>query len=101
MSKTLDVAFHEKEGQKLRPVIIVSNENTVDIDVIAVSVSSTLPRNQFDIVIEFWKEAGLLKPSIARTSKIANASPTLLKRNLGTLVESDLEKVLDSCRNLF
>ncbi|WP_255450432.1 type II toxin-antitoxin system PemK/MazF family toxin [Alteribacillus sp. YIM 98480] len=64
-------------------------------------VTSQQPRNEFDVVIEYWKEAGLLKPSVARTSKIISIHGSELNRKLGTLHEHDLERVLHMCRNLF
>ncbi|UOQ92736.1 type II toxin-antitoxin system PemK/MazF family toxin [Halobacillus shinanisalinarum] len=62
-----DVLFKGTRQTKQRPVIIVGN--ALDVDVIIAPVTSQKPRNQFDVVLEYWNEAGLLKPSVARTSK--------------------------------
>jgi mRNA interferase MazF len=65
-------------------------------------VTSQQPRNQFDVVLEHWKEAGLLKPSVARTSKITSSvHGSELKRCLGKLHNHDLEQILGMCVKLF
>lgn len=96
-----DVLFKGTRQSKQRPVIIVGNELAIDVDVIVAPVTSQSPRNELDVFLEYWKKAGLLKPSVARTSKIISIHGSELKRKLGTLHEQDLQKVLHMCRNLF
>lgn len=71
------------------------------MDVIIAPITSQHPRSQFDVVLEFWQEAGLLKPSVARTSKIISVHGSELKHRLGALHKHDLERVLHMCRSLF
>ncbi|WP_373894317.1 type II toxin-antitoxin system PemK/MazF family toxin [Virgibacillus sp. CBA3643] len=73
----------------------------LDMDVIIAPVTSQQPRNQFDVVLEYWEEAGLLKPSVARTSKIVSVHGNELKRHIGELHNDDLERVLNMCKKLF
>lgn len=96
-----DVVFKGTRQTKQRPVIIVANELALDIDVIIAPVTSQQPRNKFDVVLEYWSEAGLLKPSVARTSKIISVHGSELIRHLGALHNHDLERVLHMCRKLF
>ncbi len=96
-----DVVFKGSNQLKQRPVIIVGNELALDVDIIVSPVTSQESRNEFDVVIEFWQEAGLLKPSVARTSKIFSIHGSELKHNLGLLYNHDLQRVLHMCRNLF
>lgn len=96
-----DVLFKGTRRTKQRPVIIVGNELAVDVDVIIAPVTTRQPRNQFDVSLEYWKEAGLLKPSVARTSKIISVHGSELTRHIGALHNHDLERVLHMCRNLF
>lgn len=96
-----DVLFRGSRQTKQRPVVIVGNELALEIDVIIAPVTSQKPKNQFDIVLEYWKEAGLLKPSVVRTSKITSIHGTELKRHLGELHNYDLENVLNMCKELF
>src|SRR5699024_10614203 len=85
-----DDLFKATRQTKQRPVVIVGNELALDIDVIIAPVTSQKPKNQFDIVLEFWEEAGLLKPSVVRTSKVTSIHGTELKRYLGELHSNDL-----------
>jgi len=96
-----DVLFKRTRQTKQRPVIIVGNELAIDIDVIISPVTSKNPRDQFDVVLEYWKEAGLLKPSVVRTSKITSVHGSELKRYLGELHCDDLEQTLKMCKKLF
>jgi len=96
-----NVLFKGSYRAKQRPVIIVSNELAIDVDVIIAPVTSQRARSQFDVVLEYWAEAGLLKPSVARTSKITSVHGSELKRCLGVLHNNDLERVLQTCRSLF
>ena len=96
-----NVLFKGSRQAKQRPVILVGNELALDVDVIIAPVTSQRARNQFDVVLEYWEEAGLLKPSVARTSKIISVHGSELKRHLGVLHKHDLERVLYMCRSLF
>lgn len=42
-----------------------------------------MARNQFNVALEYWEETGLLKPFVARTSKIISVHGSELKRHLG------------------
>ncbi|MDQ0164892.1 mRNA interferase MazF [Bacillus horti] len=86
---------------KVRPVVIVGHDLTIDIDVIISPITSAAPRSEFDVVIEFWKESGLLYPSVARTTKLASIPRKELMRKLGKLNEQDLKNVISQCRKLF
>jgi mRNA interferase MazF len=96
-----DVLFKGTRQTKQCPVIIVGNELALDVDAIIAPVTSQQPRNQFDVVLEYWQEAGLLKPSVARTSKITSVHGSELKRQLGVLHRHDLERILNMCKKLF
>ncbi len=97
----VDVVFKGSHQSKQRPVVIVGNERAIDVDVIISPITSQKPRNEFDVVLEYWESAGLLKPSVARTSKIISIHGSELRRKIGVLVHHDLQRVLHTCRNLF
>jgi mRNA interferase MazF len=86
---------------KKRPVVVVGNEHVIDIDVIISPVTSHDSRGEFDIVIEHWKEAGLMMPSVARTSKLSAIPRSSIIKELGCLHKDDLDRILDHCRRLF
>ena len=85
---------YDTRSFKKRPFIIMSDKLTgIDVDVTATPATTKKVRNEFDIEIEFWKEAGLNEPSIARCSKLHVFSYLQLVRKLGSLQESDIKKI--------
>jgi mRNA interferase MazF len=87
---------------KRRPVVIVSNDNVIaELDHLIATVTSQQSRNEFDVVIEYWEEAGLAKPSVVRCSKLNTLHYKELLFKIGKLHESDLERVLTTIRNYF
>lgn len=86
---------------KQRPVVVVGNELVVDIDVLISPITSHTARGMFDVVVEHWREAGLLKPSVVRTAKLSAIPRSEIIRELGKLHDADLTKVLERCRKLF
>ncbi|MEQ6378766.1 type II toxin-antitoxin system PemK/MazF family toxin [Bacillaceae bacterium S4-13-58] len=87
---------------KRRPVLIVSNDNVVvELDHLIATVTSQHTRNEFDVTIEYWEEAGLDKPSIVRCSKLNTVHYKELLFKIGKLHEHDLERVLQTIRNYF
>lgn len=87
---------------KRRPVLIVSNDNViVELDHLIATVTSQHPRNEFDVEIEYWEEAGLDKPSIVRCSKLNTVHFKELLFKIGKLHEHDLERVLTTIRSYF
>jgi len=81
------------EGSKQRPVVIVQNGLGVDIDITVVRVTTRKGRNQFDVKLEHWEEAGLDEASIVRCGKINTFQLSDNTLKIGSLHESDLEKV--------
>jgi mRNA interferase MazF len=67
------VAFEKSPNlwvRKIRPVLIVGNDKTIDTDLIIVPCTSQKARNEFDVLLTNWVEYGLPVPTIARISKI-------------------------------
>lgn len=96
------IYFKEIAKYKIRPVIVVNNELLLDdLDVIIAPITSREFRNEFDVVLEHWQDAGLEKPSVTRISKITSTSKMFLTRKLGNLHQEDLERVLKMCKGLF
>ncbi|WP_099355035.1 type II toxin-antitoxin system PemK/MazF family toxin [Fredinandcohnia onubensis] len=87
---------------KRRPVVIVSNDNViVELDQLIATITSQMARNEFDVVIEYWEEAGLAKPSIVRCSKLNTVHFKELLFKIGKLHEHDLDRVLTAIRKYF
>ncbi len=86
---------------KIRPVVIVSNEKAIDLDVLISPITGQAARNEFDVPIKKWREAGLEKPSVARTSKITMIHNSILYKQIGKLDITDLNNILEKCRECF
>ena len=90
---------YDKKSKKARPFLVMSEELTgVDVDITVAPTTTHEKRNKFDIDIEFWEEAGLTGPSVARCSKIHYIHYIQLIRKLGRLNEKDLLRVNDVVR---
>lgn len=86
---------------KIRPVAIVSNDKAIDLDVIIAPITGQAARSEFDVPILKWQEAGLEKPSIARTSKMLTVENSMLAKKLGNLDNTDLTNILTKCKECF
>lgn len=80
-------------NEKTRPFIIINNGLGVDLDITALVVTTRKPRNRFDVELKHWKEAGLSKPSIARTSKLHTIIPGESLVLIGKLQKEDFIEV--------
>ena len=83
--------FTEDGTVKNRPGLVLLDSD--DEDLVVGRLTSQPLKDKFDLIIEKWKEAGLLLPSTARLSKFATISKNLVKIKLGVLLKEDLEKV--------
>lgn len=97
------VSFRDNPSEyKPRPVLIVGNEFTVDVDVITDPITDVKNRrSDFDIEVIDWKEAGLAKPSVVRTSKPTTLHQSMFIKKLGKLLEEDFSNILEYCRKIF
>ena len=84
------------EGGKKRPVVIVNNGLGIDIDVSVARVTSKSKRNQFDIELKYWQEAGLNKPSVVRCSKINTIPAGRELLRIGHLHPEDLMAIREA-----
>lgn len=97
----VDFYFRDLNQYKLRPAVIISGSKAIDIDVVTAPITSKEARNEFDVPIIKWKEAGLEYESVARTSKPLSFSKVNLRRKLGELKEPDLTNVLKKSRDVY
>lgn len=90
------------ELDKRRPVVIVSNDNVVaELDHTIVTITSQNERNQFDVTLKHWEEAGLDRPSIVRCSKLNTIHNQRLLFKVGKLHEDDFKQVIETIRSYF
>ena len=93
---------HDSKSGKVRPFLILSEElSGVDVDVSIAPATTTTKRNEFDVELMFWKEAGLSVPSIVRCSKVHYIHHGFLRRKIGIVNPNDMKRIDDSLRKFF
>ncbi len=81
------VKFDDSSEGKQRPIIVY---NDTAAFVISIKVTSQSPRPG-DYAIQDWKEAGLIKPSVARLDKMVSVSKLDIQQRIGRLTERDIQ----------
>ncbi len=90
--------YADLQGTKRRPVCVVSSAPfNLGTDVIVAMVTSSARRlgspSVGDVVVNEWREAGLLHPSVVRAGRLSVLEARLLSRQLGTLTPADQDGV--------
>ena len=91
--------FTDFSAFKQRPVVIISNNsfNKIHDDIIAMAITSQVPKiisgDEYLLSKEEIKEAGLPKPSIVKAAKIITIHKILIRKKLGNLPYSAIEKI--------
>lgn len=83
--------FTDQSSSKKRPAVVVSSPayNAERPDVIIMAITSQVrPENRFDLPLQNWQQANLLKPSVVKPV-IATIEQGLVIRPLGRLSEKD------------
>lgn len=88
--------FSDRNEFKNRPALVISSDrfHRGRNDVVIAAITSRIrdPLLQDDCLVQHWRAAGLLRPSIV-TGIIRTTKNQLIVRVLGQLAESDLELV--------
>lgn len=85
--------YQDMDVNKIRPCVIVGNrKHEKDEDVVIAKITSHLPRNEFDIALKFWKEAGIKNPSTVRCSKLFTIKESELRFKIGE-IDAELDKI--------
>ena len=87
--------FTDQTASKRRPAVVVSSDayHRERQDVILVAVTSRTARpamSSGDLLIEEWREAGLLKPSLIKPV-FTTVEERLILRKLGALQQKDMD----------
>jgi mRNA interferase MazF len=61
------IDFHQTQGGKLRPAVVLLDSG--DDDFVAAPITSRSRASDFDVAIQYWREAGLNVPSTIRVHK--------------------------------
>ncbi len=97
---TAEFPFVELNTTKIRPVIVVSKPHGKHDLVVVIPVSSQAQQAPVDYTVENWREAGLLKPSVAQVHKPGTIMQSKLRLELGALSQADAEQLKNSLRSL-
>ena len=85
--------FSDESGKKLRPAVVISSAayNRAREEVVVAAITSNIRRRRFgDHLINNWKDAGLLFPSLV-TGIFRSIKRTMTDRKLGAMLKPDLE----------
>lgn len=92
------VNFNEKKGGKVRPVVLIYDNEENQFYAFSVTSQINKPKNQkYGYIVKDWKEAGLDKPSIIKCNKedmYKAKKPFQLIKKIGNLTIRDLEGFL-------
>lgn len=88
-----DFPYEDKPESKDRPVIVL-NTNPLCVLSIKVTGQDARDKDNYDTPIEHWKEAGLIKPSVARISKTMSLDADRFRRKIGDLHKDDIPVIL-------
>ena len=97
--------FSTLESEKKRPALVLNNvklTSKISLHTIAM-ITSKIDGIKLDgdILLNGWKESGLLHPSLLRLSKIATIEQELITKILGKLTSSDEKVVKKAFSTLF
>jgi len=87
--------FSEESGRKLRPAVVISSAayNRAREEVVVSAITSNVRRRLFgDYLIDNWRGAGLLFPSLV-TGILRTIKRTMIDRKLGSIPKLDLEAI--------
>ena len=96
--------FGERAGGRKRPALVVSstayNEDTGEL--IVAQITGRIPDEERvgDCLIEHWKEASLLRPSLVR-ARLATLKTELVLRRLGKLNDEDFRNAQSALMEAF
>ena len=94
----INFPFSDGQGSKRRPVMVI--RDTKDKDLLIAKVTSQLHKTEFDILIQDWKQAGLISSSVVRIHKIQTLYTSLVLGQIGRLTSTDLKSVRKVLVNL-
>ena len=96
--------FSDQSTSKKRPAVIISsnrhNELSSDVIIMAITSKTHKTDDPGEYVIDDWKNAGLVKPSLMKPA-ISTIERKLIIRKLGGLSSRDMESLERALRGLF
>ena len=84
--------YEDGMGSKDRPVIVL---NVEPLQVLSIKVTSKGIRDEFDVPIIKWREAGLKSESVARVSKAVYLLQGDFRRKIGSIHNDDRQVIMN------
>ncbi len=95
----LPFPFTDLSGMKNRPAVVLAQN---DFDVTVAFITTQLHyKEETDVIISEFKEAGLKKVSLIRLNKIATIDKSIVLGKLGELESYIVEEIKSNLRVLF
>ena len=92
--------FLESDQYKIRPVIIIGYPYGVRQILMAMPVSSSSDPEPIDVVLQKWRDGGLLKPSVARVHRLSAILQKDLLEEIGSIDEEDQTVIKSALKEL-
>jgi mRNA interferase MazF len=83
--------FSDISGVKKRPALVLAIAERWG-ELVCVMLTSS-PQFYNEVTVTMWKEAGLLKPTVARVHRLFTIDAQLVIKTLGILQAADFEKI--------
>jgi len=97
--------FSDQTGEKVRPVLVLSNDefNSKSEDIIVCSITSNITKDFYSVQItsEELEEGKLFTKSQIKTENLLKLDKNLIIKKIGKLNNSTFSKVLDKLKSLF
>ena len=86
-----DVPFEDKKQSKLRPVLILSEEEALVLSLKMTSHEPRYKKLEGEYEIMKWQEAGLVKPTVVQCSKLLKLDKNAItEKQYGRLTATDI-----------
>jgi mRNA interferase MazF len=87
--------FSDESGKKLRPALVISSQayHRARQEIVVAAITSNIKRPLFgDYLLDEWKAAGLLFPSLV-TGILRTIKRTMVERKLGHIARKDSDAI--------
>lgn len=88
----LPFPFSDLSGRKQRPALVMAMDPDYQ-DLLCMMITSVVGSSAWEVPIVHWKEASLLRPSVARIPRLFTVNSIIVRRKLGTLEPGDFETI--------
>ncbi len=94
---SVEFPFSDLQNRKRRPGLVLFGD---DDDLVLARVTTHPARNQTDVVLAQWAQAGLPRTSTVRLVKLATVDRRLVHRKIGRLHPEDAQRVMKAWQEL-